>query len=162
MTGLGAGLAGGIAAAVLIVVSCGSDVQTTSSASGTTAGGGATTSSTQGPASTSSGGSCDPGYSAGCCFGDGYCCPCVGFYCAPDADHAAIEAFQQCACAAGVCATECQLACQGGGIDGACFVCASKVAQTTCAAEFAGCSGTLPFACPPATCEACEACSSWS
>jgi hypothetical protein len=142
----------GVAAAFACAPACEADVEGNGGH-----GGGASTSSA--PTSTSTGEQCDPGSSAGCCFGDGSCCPCVGFDCAYDADHAAIEAFQQCACAADVCAAECPYACQGGGIDVSCFVCAAKVAQTKCATEFAACGGELGFACPPSTCDDCEACS---
>lgn len=104
---------------------------------------------------------CDPGYSAGCCFGDGECCPCVGFACEPFSEPAAIEAFQQCACQSDVCADACEVACVGGGIDGSCFVCAEKAARGACEAEFVGCNGALEFACdaPPASCGECEQCS---
>jgi hypothetical protein len=104
---------------------------------------------------------CEPGYSAGCCFGDGECCPCVGFACEPFGDAAAIEAFQQCTCQSEVCADACEVACVGGGIDGSCFVCAEKAARGACEAEFVGCDGALEFACdaPPASCAECEQCS---
>lgn len=101
---------------------------------------------------------CPPGYSAGCCFGDGECCPCVGFNCTLGATIAETQPFQDCACQADVCADACTFACSTGGIDLSCFVCADKAAQTTCAAEFADCGGTLSFTCPPASCDDCRAC----
>ena len=105
---------------------------------------------------------CPPGYSAGCCAGDGECCPCVGFNCADDADAAAIQAFQDCACQADVCGDACSIACAGGGIDGSCFVCADKVGQTTCAGEFAACDGHTSFNCPPTDCQGCQWCAQTS
>lgn len=145
---------------------------TTTGTTGTMTGTSGTTSGTTGAPTTgvdptgvtsvssSTGGeNCDPGYSAGCCFGDGECCPCVGFDCDPLADAAAIEAFQGCACQLEVCADACAVACAGGGIDNSCFVCADKAGQTTCQQEFAACGGHLDASCdPPEGCPACEYC----
>ncbi|MCY1061652.1 hypothetical protein [Nannocystis sp. SCPEA4] len=101
---------------------------------------------------------CPPGYSPGCCEGDGGCCPCVGFNCADNASSDEIEQFQDCTCQADVCADACSSACAGDGIDVSCFVCADKAGQTTCAAEFAGCGGGFAFTCPPETCDDCRGC----
>lgn len=110
---------------------------------------------------TSGGESCSPGYSAGCCFGDGECCPCVGFACEIFADGAAIEAFQQCTCQQGVCADACEVACAGDGIDLSCFICAQKSAQGECKEQFAACDGSFEYTCDaePVSCEECESCS---
>jgi hypothetical protein len=119
-----------------------------------------TVSSTTDIGSTTDGGeNCPKGYSAGCCFGDGVCCPCVGFDCSFGASSNEIEAFQQCACQQDVCADACQYACEGGGIDVSCFVCADKAGQTTCQQEFMACGGQLDADCAaPADCESCQYC----
>ena len=84
-----------------------------------------------------------PGRSAGCCPGDGYCCPCVlgcdggglSF-----SQATTIDAFIACVCAPSVCGSECKFECVGEGAGGeACTACAKQAGMGPCAAQFTAC-----------------------
>lgn len=138
---------------------CGDDAATTSSGGeGGDPTGGATTTSATTSVTSSTGMSCDPGFSAGCCFGDGECCPCAAHACDPLSSHESQIVMTNCLCEPDVCGPECASACVGLGIDVSCFVCAQKKGADACSAELAQCNGTTVDCSAPADCATCRGC----
>jgi len=93
--------------------------------------------------SSSSGGTCPPHASPGCCFGDGQCCDCVSSTVCTLGSFgpvtAEVTAFDDCVCAPDVCGQSCVAACAGQGIDQSCQQCATKAAVGPCALQFSAC-----------------------
>jgi hypothetical protein len=87
---------------------------------------------------------CPLGRGDGCCAGDGQCCPCVQG-CDPNktpGDEAPTDALIACACAAGVCDTECKTECAGGGIGADCAPCVKTAGMNQCKTQYLACGGT--------------------
>jgi hypothetical protein len=84
---------------------------------------------------------CSIGRSAGCCFGDGECCPCI-LGCDPDTSFEQdpeTDALIACACAADACQAECANECAGNGIGGDCEPCVEQLGMNVCMAEYLAC-----------------------
>ncbi|WP_437672248.1 hypothetical protein [Sorangium sp. So ce131] len=102
--------------------------------------------SAYGPCQEEGGGecACPLGRSDSCCPGDGICCPCV-LGCDEDkifSQDPATDALIACACAAGVCAEECEVECAGEGISARCAPCVEQAGMDQCKAELEACSGS--------------------
>jgi hypothetical protein len=103
---------------------------------------------------------CPPASSPGCCGGDGGCCSCVGRSVCIDpngvdsfvlGNDPGVQDLTECVCRENVCADECDSACAGRGIDGACLGCVEEAVKGACSAQAEVCSAVpeKPCAFPP-------------